>query len=87
MTTHSQRQASQRYREKLKKDGCRQHLIYASDLQWAVIQPISNAIKQINLEGIQSVEVDDNGEFIHLIYDNRPETRFVSSNQTQDDKS
>lgn len=85
MATYAQKKASQAYRDKLKEQGQTQHLIFANEQQWNVIKPVAKAIKSINLDGLTSVEVDDNGEYIHFIYDNRSETRVFSPKQTQDD--
>lgn len=71
MATYAQKKAAQAYRDKKKEKGEFQHLIYATDQQWQIIKSITTVLKKINLEDLSGVEIDDNGEFIKFIYDNR----------------
>ena len=87
VSTSAQRRAAHNYVEKLKGKGISQHCIYCSTVQWIILREIIKAVKNMNLDGIQSLEIDDNGRFIKFIYENAPETRVVSTNQAQDDKS
>ena len=86
-STAAQKRASARYIEKRKAEGFNQHLIYATPIQWMIILELVRAVKKMNLEGIQSMEIDDDGKYIRFIYQNEPETRVVSPNIGQDDKS
>lgn len=81
-TTQAQKNASQAYRQRQQAKGQRQHLIWADDIQWEVIKQVTKALKQIDFSRLKSIEVDDNGKYIHFIYDIRAETRVVSPNQS-----
>lgn len=86
VSTYAQRKASKTYIDKLKSKGISQHGIYCSDLQWAILRELIKVIKKLNLNGLKSMEIDDDGQFIKFIYENPPETRVVSTNQSEDDK-
>lgn len=83
VSTYAQKQASKNYVERLKNKGISQHCLYCTPLQWIVLKEIIRQVKIMNLDGLQSIEVDDNGQFIRFIY--APETRVVSPNQDEDD--
>lgn len=87
VSTSAQRRASAHYNEKRKAEGFNQHLIWATNIQWAVLLEIVRFVKKLDLSRIKSLELDDNGEFIRFIYQKPPETRVVLTNQSQDDKS
>lgn len=86
MIRESQKKASQSYRDKLISKGYRQHLVWATDSQWAIIYPVSQAIKSLQTDSICQVDFDDNREYIRFIRQKTPETRVVLANPTQDDK-
>lgn len=86
VSTYAQRKASKTYIDKLKSKGISQHGIYCSDLQWAILRELIKVIKKLNLDGLNSMEIDDDGQFIKFIYENPPETRVFSTNQSEDDK-
>lgn len=81
VSTYAQRKATKNYIDKLKSKGISQHGIYCSDLQWIVLRELIKAIKAMNLDGIQSMEIDDDGKYIRFIYDNPPETAQETPNQ------
>lgn len=86
VSTSAQKRASHTYIEKLKGQGITQHCLYCTALQWIVLKELIKAVKAMNLDGIQSMEIDDNGKYIQFIYEDEPETRVESPNQDQDDK-
>lgn len=86
VSTSAQKRASHTYIEKLKGQGINQHCLYCTALQWIVLKELIKAVKAMNLDGIQSMEIDDNGKYIRFIYENEPETRVESPNQDQNDK-
>ena len=85
VSTYAQRKAVHTYIDKLKAKGISQHCLYCSDLQWLVLKELIKAVKQMNLDGLQSMEIDDEGKFIKFIYDNRSETHPTDENQSSDD--
>lgn len=86
VSTSAQKRATQTYIDKLKSKGINQHCLYCTAVQWIVLKELIKAVKSMNLDGIQSMEIDDDGKYIRFIYEDEPETRVVSSNQDQDDK-
>lgn len=86
VSTYAQRKASKTYIDKLKSKGISQHGIYCSDLQWIVLRELIKAVKKLDLDALKSIEIDDDGKFIEFIYDNPPEMRVVSTNQSENDK-
>ena len=86
VSTSAQKRATKNYIDKLKSKGINQHCLYCTDLQWAILRELIKVVKQMNLDGISSMDVDDDGRYIKFIYDNPPETRVVPSNQDEDDK-
>lgn len=86
VSTYAQKKAAHTYLEKLKAKGINQHCIYCSDLQWLVLKELIKAVKQMNFDGLKSMEIDDNGQFIRFIYENQAETRVFSPNDTENDK-
>ena len=85
-TAESQIRASEAYRQRQQAQGQRQHLIWADDTQWEVIKQVAKAIKKLDFNLLESIEIDDGGKFIKFVYDNRAETRVVLANQSQDDE-
>lgn len=85
VSTYAQRKASKTYIDKLKSKGISQHCLYCSDLQWLILKELIKAVKQMDFDGLQSMEIDDNGKYIKFIYENPPENRVVSSNQSDND--
>lgn len=81
VSTSAQKRAAHNYVEKLKGKGISQHCLYCTAIQWIVLKELIKAVKAMNLEGIKSMEIDDDGKYIRFIYDNEPETRVVSTNQ------
>lgn len=86
VSTYAQKKASKAYIDKLKSKGISQHGVYCSDLQWLILKELIKVVKNLDLDALKSLEIDDNGLFIRFIYENQSETRVVSSNQSQDDK-
>lgn len=86
VSTSAQKRATKHYIDKLKSKGINQHCLYCTDLQWIVLRELIKAVKAMNLDGISSIDIDDDGKYIKFIYDNPPETRVVLSNQDEDDK-
>lgn len=86
VSTSAQKRASHTYIEKLKGQGITQHCLYCTALQWIVLKELIKAVKAMNLDGIQSMEIDDDGKYIRFIYENEPETRVESPNQDKNDK-
>lgn len=86
VSTYAQKKASKTYIDKLKSKGISQHGVYCSDLQWLILKELIKVVKNLDLDALKSLEIDDNGLFIRFIYENQPETRVVSANQSQDDK-
>lgn len=86
VSTYAQKKASKTYINKLKSKGISQHGVYCSDLQWLILKELIKVVKNLDLDALKSLEIDDNGLFIRFIYENQSETRVVSSNQSQDDK-
>lgn len=86
VSTYAQRKASKTYIDKLKAKGISQHCLYCSDLQWLVLKELIKTVKQMNFDGLKSMEIDDDGKFIRFIYENQAETRVVSPNDTENDK-
>ena len=86
VSTYAQKKASKAYIDKLKSKGISQHGIYCSDLQWLILKELIKTVKQLDLDALKTIEIDDNGKFIRFIYENEPETRFVSPNQVEDNK-
>ena len=86
VSTYAQRKATKNYIDKLKSKGISQHGIYCSDLQWLILRELIKVVKKLNLDGLKSMEIDDDGHFIKFIYENPPETRVVSTNHPEDDK-
>jgi hypothetical protein len=86
VSTYAQKKASKTYIDKLKSKGISQHGVYCSDLQWLILKELIKVVKNLDLDALKSLEIDDNGLFIKFIYENQSETRVVSSNQSQDDK-
>lgn len=81
VSTSAQKRAAHNYVEKLKGKGISQHCLYCTAIQWIVLKELIKAVKAMNLDGIKSMEIDDDGKYIRFIYDNEPETRVVSTNQ------
>lgn len=81
VSTSAQKRASHTYIEKLKGKGISQHGLYCTALQWVVLKELIKAVKAMNLDGIQSMEIDDDGKYIRFIYDNPPETGQDLTNQ------
>ena len=50
------------------------------------MRELIKAVKQMNFDGLKSMEIDDDGKFIKFIYDNPLESRVVSSNHNEDDE-
>lgn len=86
VSTYAQKKASKTYIDKLKSKGISQHGIYCSDLQWLILKELIKTVKQLDLDALKTIEIDDDGKFIRFIYENEPETRVVSSNNVEDDK-
>jgi len=86
VSTYAQKKASKSYLERLKTKGIIQHGIYCSDLQWLILKELIKAVKQLDLDTLKTIEIDDDGKFIRFIYENETETRVVSSNNVEDDK-
>jgi hypothetical protein len=86
VSTYAQKKASKAYIDKLKAKGISQHGIYCSDLQWLILKELIKAVKQLDLDALKTIEIDDDGKFIKFIYKDDPEKRVVSSNQAGDDK-
>jgi hypothetical protein len=86
VSTYAQKKASKNYIDKLKSKGISQHGIYCSDLQWLILKELIKAVKQLDLDALKTIEIDDDGKFIRFIYENEPETRVFSSNNIEDDK-
>lgn len=86
VSTYAQKKASKAYIDKLKSKGINQHGIYCSDLQWLILKELIKAVKQLDLDALKTIEIDDDGKFIRFIYKNEPETRVVSPNQVEDNK-
>lgn len=86
VSTYAQRKAVHTYIDKLKAKGISQHCLYCSDLQWLVLKELIKAVKQMNFDGLKSMEIDDDGKYIKFIYENPPEIRVVSSNHDEDDE-
>lgn len=85
VSTYAQRKASKTYIDRLKSKGISQHCLYCSDLQWLILKELIKTVKQMDLDGLKSMEIDDNGKYIKFIYENPPESRVVSSNQSDND--
>lgn len=81
VSTSAQKRASHTYIEKLKGKGISQHGLYCTALQWIVLKELIKAVKAMNLDGIQSMEIDDDGKYIRFIYDNPPEIGQETPNQ------
>lgn len=73
--TYAQKKASKNYVDKLKSKGISQHSLYCSEIQWLVLKELIKAVKQMNFDGLKSMEIDDDGKYIKFIYDNPPEIR------------
>ena len=86
VSTYAQKKASKTYIDKLKSKGISQHGVYCSDLQWLILKELIKVVKNLDLDALKSLEIDDDGKFIRFIYENQPETRVVSSNSVEDDK-
>lgn len=84
VSTSAQRRASHKYVNKLKEQGINQHCIYCTDIQWVVLKEVIKAVKAMNIDGIQSMEIDDDGKYIRFIYDNPPETGQDLANQNEE---
>lgn len=85
VSTYAQRKASKTYIDRLKSKGINQHCLYCSDLQWLILKELIKAVKQMDFDGLKSMEIDDNGKYIKFIYENPPENRVVLSNQNDND--
>lgn len=71
-TTESQLKASKKYREKCKKNGLNQHIIWCSSLEWEILKIFYNQIKKIeNLDSLSGLDVSDDGLNIKLIIDDK----------------
>lgn len=81
VSTSAQRRATHNYVEKLKGQGISQHGLYCTPVQWIVIKELIRAVKAMNLDGIQSMEIADDGKFIKFIYEDEPETHPTEENQ------
>lgn len=81
VSTSAQRRATHNYVEKLKGQGISQHGLYCTPVQWIVIKELIRAVKAMNLDGIQSMEIDDEGKYIRFIYEDEPETHPTEENQ------
>ena len=86
VSTYAQKKASKNYVDKLKSKGISQHSLYCSEIEWLVLKELIKAVKQMNFDGLKSMEIDDDGKYIKFIYENPPETRVVSSNRDEDDE-
>ena len=84
VSTSAQRRASHTYVEKLKGQGISQHGLYCTALQWIVLKELIKAVKAMDLEGIKSMEIDDDGKYIRFIYDNQSETAQETPNQVDE---
>lgn len=81
VSTSAQRRAAHKYVDKLKEQGISQHCLYCTAIQWIVLKELIKAVKAMNLDGIKSMEIDDDGKYIRFIYDNEPETGQETPNQ------
>ena len=86
VSTSAQKRASHTYIEKLKGRGINQHCLYCNAVQWIVLKELIKAVKAMNLDGIQSMEIDDDGKYIRFIYENEPETHPTEENQVDEVK-
>ena len=84
VSTSAQKRASHTYIEKLKGQGISQHCLYCTAMQWIVLKELIKAVKAMNLDGIQSMEIDDDGKYIRFIYNNPPETAQETPNQVDE---
>lgn len=84
VSTSAQKRASHTYIEKLKGKGISQHGLYCTALQWIVLKELIKAVKAMDLEGIKSMEIDDDGKYIRFIYDNQSEMAQETPNQVDE---
>ena len=86
VATYAQKQASKRYRDKQAAQGIKQHIIFCDALHWQIIKPIAQFCSKMETEGLRTIEIDDNGEFIKFIYDEGGKFEATETETTQDDK-
>ena len=70
VSTYAQKKASKTYIDKLKSKGISQHGVYCSDLQWLILKELIKVVKNLDLDALKSLEIDDDGKFIRFIYEN-----------------
>lgn len=59
MVTYAQRKAVDNYNRKLRNKGFRCRSLMATDNQWKIIKPLYKFIKQIAIENLTNVCIDD----------------------------
>lgn len=86
VATYAQKQASKRYRDKQAAQGIKQHIIFCDALHWQIIKPIAQFCAKMPTEGLRTIEIDDNGEFIKFIYDKGGKFEATETEAPEDDK-
>lgn len=86
VATYAQKQASKRYRDKQAAQGVKQHIIFCDALHWQIIKPIAQFCSKMSVDGLRTIEIDDNGEYIKFIYDKTPTDDTTEENQSKDDR-
>lgn len=86
VATYAQKQASERYRKKREALGFKQRLIYADALHWQVLSPLYKWINGLDFSNLESVELDDNGEFVKFIYNDSGKSDDTETKAVEDGK-
>ena len=85
VATYAQKMAVRRYAEKKHKRGERSRSMFATDDQWKIILPLSKFIKQIKIENLSNVCIDDERGVI--TFEVKEGTKLIDTdgNNTSDD--
>lgn len=83
--TYAQKMAVRRYAEKKHKRGERSRSMFATDDQWKIILPLSKFIKQIKIENLRNVKIDDEEGVV--TFETKEGTKLFDAeeNQPEDD--
>lgn len=84
VATYAQKQASKRYRDKQAAQGVKQHIIFCDALHWQIIKPIAQFCAKMDTNGLQTIDIDDDGQYIKFIYGGKSDD--TETNAIEDDR-
>lgn len=85
VATYAQKMAVRRYTDKKHQKGERSRTLFASDDHWRIILPLSKFVKQIKIENLSNVCIDDEKGVITFEMKEGAKLVDTEGNNTQDD--